>query len=324
MFINRHGIRIVLVAFLFLSLSTRVGLCGAPNFAEEDRKAKAFFKEDRFAEAARVWHQLFLQSSGADELRAAHNLAITFQKLGDDVKVYYFLSYELHRAPATVDTKKLEGALEHFRKRLAPGHGFVQVGSEPDGAQICLKDKDGRNPCFKAPLFWALKPGPHGLRFQEQGFETQSVTIKVKQGANPPRLVRMTPVKGMDIGTKNREQSRRGGRCSWGPWIMVGVGTAALAVGIPFGFVSGKQIIDKDNKLIGVGSNVWEDYGKSYSRNKSLWNTGLGLSAAGGAVVLGGLIWAAVDLSRDEPSSHAGVSPLVIPGGGGLALEVGF
>lgn len=317
----------VLYGLLFLALATPSARAASPEDDSQNEKAKAFFNNEKYYDAARTWEGLFLNSSGEEERRIAHNLAIAYQKLGQDKKVFHYLSYEVLRAPSEEDAASLQSAVDFYRKRLSEGRGYFQIGTLPDRTSVCIQD-GATGSCFKAPLFWFFEPGEHRIQLKGDGLKTQVITINIREGDNPPRLVEMTPVDGAPIPDPPPVRPWRTKARKWRPWILAGVGVASIAAGASLGFWSESRIINEDfrllKKCLDGNPPSRSDISKSDNVYTPFYYTGIALASAGGAMVVGGLIWAALDRTTEISTKSTAVSPLVIPGGGGLSVEVGF
>ena len=106
------------------------------------------------------------------------------------------------------------------------------------------------------------------------------------------------------------------------PWILTGVGGAALAAGIVV-FVVGASDVSEANKdcpnhqcppgLIGAATSKQND-------GYTLENAGAVVGGVGAAAALAGIIWGLVRAGAVVPTVGANVSPVVSNGYGGVAV----
>lgn len=117
-----------------------------------------------------------------------------------------------------------------------------------------------------------------------------------------------------------------------GPWILIGVGGAAVIVGA-IGIVSNKKKVDDADAECGGNRNMCAfDVAKRGNDARTALNASAVITGAGGLLVGGGLVWYLVDGQRVERENRALVerplrakfTPLVGPGVAGLSVSGAF
>ncbi|MDF3066538.1 MAG: hypothetical protein K0R38_2139 [Polyangiaceae bacterium] len=126
------------------------------------------------------------------------------------------------------------------------------------------------------------------------------------------------------------EQAKR----SPGPWILIGVGGAAVIVGT-IGIVGNKKKVDDANDECGGNRNMCPfDVAKRGNDARTALNASAVITGAGALLVGGGIVWYILDSQRveranrtvasSERSLRARVIPVVGPGVAGLSLSGAF
>jgi hypothetical protein len=180
------------------------------------------------------------------------------------------------------------------------GHDVAEVQVDLDGLRW-LERLDGR----AAPI----DPGQHVVRFTS-GAVTVERSYLVAEGEKN-RLIEVDLV----------DPIRPGPRPTNGPWIVGGIGVAALvAGGVMTGVLFHLKSVNDDGCKITTCSPDARSAGET---GRVLGPVTTATFVAGGLGVAGGAVWLWMT-RRTRPPSAVGVSPVFTGGSRGVALTVGF
>ena len=243
------------------------------------------------------------------------------------------------RRRATVEDQinELEGA-------LSLTYGFLSLTSTPSGAKVFVDGRRaGADKNAVTPFRLILTPGAHTVRLEKEGQEVKEVTVELSAGAREERQVAMSAItvkaepaepppvapppapvmKESPQPTISVTATETQGP-SIAPWIVMGSGAAAGAVGIAMSLLAEGES-EALTRLENEGppsqeeseskAAEWRSHEASLATYESV---AIAMYALAGAAVTGGLIWALVDSPDDTPHTEqtvfsVGVTPT--PGG---------
>ncbi|HEY4121779.1 MAG TPA: hypothetical protein VGM56_28125 [Byssovorax sp.] len=164
----------------------------------------------------------------------------------------------------------------------------------------------------------ALDPGPHTLRFEMAGARAVEQTLEAREGDKGRRV-------GVTFGAVDGEFTVARDRPSRSPapWILGGVGVAALVAGGVMGgvVVGAKSTLDAHCHGSTCDSQDGVDAASTIHALGPATTIAL---VAGGAAVAGAAVWLAVRPSAASPSDVMLLTPWVGSSTGGLALQGSF
>lgn len=350
---NRLRASVVIVSVFVAGLYVGVALAREKPLtaAQANEEGKKLLREGKVQEAAAMWREGFLIAYGEDEIKLAKNLGIAHYKLKDYDKAHYFLSYFVEKCgKAPKRTEKAKTTLLGIAEQLAPGRSSVTVRTEPADAFVYVGKKDEGNR-YKAPLFWYFGPGEHTVVLEKEGRATVEKTFRTESG-KPLVLTEKIPletkVAGGDRGDGgapipvdpgvSKEVEADLWTDLW-PWVSIGAGAALLATGGVFEYLA----VDANNDIADLCQDKYETYDGGDTENGWDWTTAnnemnqrfddqvapkntiaISMFLAGGAAIAVGASW--LFLSPDDRMTGAGArfAPMLMPAGGGVAVELGF
>lgn len=214
------------------------------------------------------------------------NIARCHEELGQPKKA--LKAYERYNELPDQPHRK-QRAAEAMTKLRASIYGVLGVSCQPIGA---LVEIDGLLDA-PAPCPWTgqeVEPGVYTVKASFDGFESETqqvkvvagqpagVTFRLKAKANAPTAI-VSPL------AKPEPEAETN---AW-PWVLMGVGVAAIGGGAVFTF---SAISNRDEAEDSPPSPQREDAVSAYERDETLSWIGYG---AGGALLVGGLIWLLTD-----------------------------
>jgi len=334
------------VLFLLTMLPAPTGVLAEEkevSAQELNERGKELARAGKLDEAVVVWKQAFFMATGEAELRIAKNLGIAYYKLGKFEPAFYFLSFFSLRCSDAARVKKADKALQTITKKLTPGRGRFGVNVVPQGAIVYVDERTDDNR-YKAPVVWYFKPGHHRFIVMSEDGDEQVTNFMVKEG--DLQVFEVTLKADSAIGEAGSGDSGQGeslpitlpvgiGEKSssgspW-PWITLGLGTAMVGTGGLFEYLAldarDDIVGETEDKIAGGMSekdaNAWKD-GQFDDRVKPKNTAAIVLFAAGGATVVGGIVWLIVDGKKSNESPAVSLVPLVSPSGGGFSFGMSF
>jgi len=208
-----------------------------------------------------------------------------------------------------------------FGARDKAGRDLFDVSVSMDGEELAKK-LDGK----AVPV----DPGPHTFRFEHAGFQPISERVLVKEGERA-RVVTVTfeatPPKPSDPPPPPPAQNQEGHTIF--PLLVAGAGIATAAVGIIL-FVTTptrpencseetKKCVKGQNQTDAEFQEQQEDAGRADSQP----TLALAVTAAGGALIVGGLVWYMLEPTK-KSASGTRVSPWMTGQSGGLSVGGAF
>lgn len=227
----------------------------------------------------------------------SYNIAITYDAMGDVASALrWYRGYlrELPTAEDRADTSKRISALESALEQR--GIQQVTVLSRPDGATVSV---DG-NPVGVTPWTGELHPGRHRIAltmsgrqsieklFDLQAHRSQDVSIDL------PPATQAASSSAPDAKVDTNEQ----GGAKVRPLTIVTLAAGGVVLGAALGFeVARAGAVDSAKKAPQV------DYRDELDKAQSYQTTARVLAAVGGALVVGGGVLLALDLTRSPEAS---------------------
>jgi len=350
---NRFRTSVVILAVLLAGLYSGVAQAREKplSAAQANEEGKKRLREGKVQEAAAIWREGFFIASGEDEIKLAKNLGIAHYKLKDYKRAHYFLSYFVEKCgEAPKRTKKAKTTLLGIAEQLAPGRSSVTVRTDPADAIIHI-GKRGEGNRFKAPLFWYFEPGEHTVVLEKEGRATVEKTFKTESG-KPLVLTEKIPLEtklaGSDNG--NRETpipvdpgvSKNVEAVPWTaywPWLSIGAGAALLVTGGVYEYLA----VDANNDIADLCQGKYETWEKGDTENGWDWTTAnnemnqrfddevvprnavaISMFIAGGTALALGTGWLLFGPDDRTSVGNASFAPMLMPAGGGVAVDVGF
>ena len=319
--------------------------------AQANEEGKRRLKEGKVQEAVAIWRQGFFVATGEDEIKLAKNLGIAHYKLKDYENAHYFLSFFVEKcADAPERTRKSKTTLVKIAERLAPGRSSVTLRTDPADAVIHVGEKKEGNR-YKAPLFRYFEPGEHTVVLEKEGRATVEKTFRTESG-RPLVLTEKIPletkVAGGDRGDGgtpipvdpgvSKEVETDSWTAYW-PWVSIGAGAALLATGGVYEYLA----VDTNNDIADLCQGKYELYDETNGTEGWSWkdaNTELNrrfddevvpknavaisMFIAGGTAVVLGAGWLLFGPDEPPKMGRARLTPVMMPAGGGVAVDIGF
>ena len=175
--------------------------------------------------------------------------------------------------------------------------------SVPPGAVVVL---DGEV-VGETPFERAVQPGPHRVEAQLDGYVTAARQIEAVAGVRDRVQVTLEPV----------PRPKRRGRMRALGWSALGVGGAALVVGVPLIVIDGQP-----NRVQCSGSDV--DANGNCRFIYATAEAGIGLAAVGGALLATGIGLLVATRTKREPKDASTATIRVAPGLGSRWVQGRF
>lgn len=212
------------------------------------------------------------------------------------------------------------------------GRDLFDVTVSMDG-EVITKKLDGKGV--------AVDPGPHTFKFEVAGMPPVTEKSLVKEGEKT-RAINVTF--GDTGGTtspdgngttttpppKQPEQPQHVREHTVFPWILVGIGSAAIVAGVIL-IVTAPARPSNCNKDLETCSRKPQESDADLKADQDQAGKadtqpviGLGVAAAGAAVVVGGLVWHFVEPTGPDTSGKLRVMPWAGPSSGGVTLGARF
>ncbi len=193
----------------------------------------------------------------------------------------------------------------------ARGADLTAVSVRLDGAVIA-DQLDGK--AISVPV------GRHTLRAEHPGFKPVEVSLLIREGEK----ARSVEVRFEPEGGSAQAEGGGGGVRAVLPWVVVGVGGAALVTGAVVSFVGLKKIPDQCNfSTQSCEPKTPDDVRQSAESGHALVLGGLVTAGAGLLVGVGGLVWHFLDPADAKTSGRVYFTPIWSAGGGGSAAPAG-
>jgi len=183
-----------------------------------------------------------------------------------------------------------------YQRQVNENIGTVEVACWERGIDVSL---DGKR-WFACPGRREMRvlAGEHAVVAEGAGFVTKSWRATIHGGDEASRIVTLDKVEAPVVVAELRR---------WKPWIVTGVGVAAGAVGAGLWFVSYRRSEDADARfreacMLGCPGDGAETRVLYAARDRADREhaIGTGFLVAGGALVIGGIVWAVIDRPQRE------------------------
>ncbi len=306
-----------------------LGIGVVPNEAHADGVDEAFArgqrlaKEGQIADAEAAFEQAW---AGRKSWDIAGNLGLTEAELGKWEEAAEHLDYAVtHIGGLATPTQKK--ALTERYEQAKSNVGTVQVAS-PRVVNVKVGSRVLRS---DVPFF--LAPGAHKLECSEEGYESTTMDVVVEAGRLAKVLIELKKVAAGPDGTKIplpiKPQAEP--RPSWPGWLLGGVGLAAAGVGAGLLGVGQSGLADAETTgasistaggkctASGGGSPQCADLADDLDSAASLSTGGVVMLIAGGALLIGGVIYLVIPNEPDAPT--VSIAPWVAPGSAGLLMQ---
>lgn len=314
----------IAVAVGALSLGVLPSEAQADGVDEAFARGQKLAKEGQIAEAEAAFEQAW---AGRKSWDIAGNLGLTEAELGKWEEAAEHLDYAVTHIGGLATPTQKKALTERFE--LAKSKvGTVQVAS-PRVVNVKVGSRVLRS---DAPFF--LAPGAHKLECSEEGYESTTMDVVVEGGRVAKVLIEL----------KKRNAGPQGPtvpvvpvvpveepRPSWPGWLLGGVGLAAAGVGAGLLGVGQSGLADAEATgasisaaggtctASGGGSPPCADLADDLDAAAGLSSGGVVMLIAGGALLIGGVIYLVVP---DEPQNpKVSIAPWVAPGSAGLLLQ---
>lgn len=219
-------------------------------------------------------------------------IATAYERKGDKAEAIRALGEYLKRAPGAPDHEIIEHRIRNLREQLTR----EQPASGPSAAPPTL-------PPAPAPV---LTPAP---------------TAPIPTVPEPPPAAQPQP----GAANVSGSASEPGGGPGAGPWVLGGLGGAAIATGVIMIAIGAGDVSDatKDcpNHMCATDAEKAVASQKQ-SNGYALENAGIAVGIVGAAGVLGGVLWGVVGAPHAKESAR--VTPVVSPGYWGIAIDDHF
>ncbi|GEM_PF-2910317 len=295
---------------------------------EQVRLGAQLASEEKFSDAIDVWDGVMGELSGDLLERVLGYMALAHKQAGNYPEaLHYMLRYGATvrgKADGRLDgwVKELVGELEaaYSRVELVADVGSVEYIFPWSGGgkrETRVEAKDGR-------LVWWFKPGAVACRASAAGHGEVEVIVEVgKRPATEPPLRLAVVFRGLGGGLRGGQES---GRVL--EWVFIGSGLGMVALGGLLHGLAYSENEDLKRKYSDVnrfpcGLEAKKLYDKEY--DDSVWLSSImaySLYGVGALAVLTGLVlW---DSGEGPGEGALSFEPLLVPGGAGASMELGW
>lgn len=297
--------------------------------ARRDRARSLFasavqaIRDQRWLEAEEQLRQSYALVPRASTL---YNLALVLFESGRPKESFELASQLLASNPPISEEHRRNAnrLIEHLERRLSRLH--LQV-TPPDAV---LSIDDAALEGSGADRRLVLEPGPHQLRISRSGYESQSLKVDLHAGREHTVQVELATTDPVRDQAAPAPVSLDGGRAApaarvpeppVAPWVMVGAGGAVLGAALATGILAKAA----DNDFVEhcpTGEECDPGLRPLQQRVDRLATATDVLLAAGGATVVGGLVWWYLTKTRGRSGfrAAASVSPTAVQ----VGLESAF
>jgi hypothetical protein len=316
-----HAIRALLALLLMFHPAHAGGDSSAPWAKdvsdEQQRRANAMFAEANalFAQQA---HPAALEKYRAavalwDHPQIRFNMAVTLIRLERWIEAADALDASLRFGTGPFTPELHRRALD-YQAQVRAHVGTLDASCTQRGVEVSL---DGK-PWFSCPGTRSARVplGEHAIVAEGAGFMTTSRRVAVAGGATRAVPLELHPIATAVV----IEEPRR----RWAPWIVTGLGVAAGATGAGVWFVGYKRMDGVNARFaqecaLGCDESALQALRAERARARREGTIGTAMMIGGGAMVLGGIVWAVIDRPR---RSRPAVE--IAPARGGLTASAGW
>jgi hypothetical protein len=310
-----------LISFFVTALGV---LALSPAALAQTAAAEALFEQGRTALAAGDLDTACARFRASDQMDpgagARANLGTCEERRGRLASAWEAYRSALKKIPATDPrAAKLQEKIDALTPRLP--HLEIVLG--PDAPADTAASESGVviGSAATAGLALPFDPGPHHLIVSASGHAPHTVEVVLVEGESKRIVLTAEPAPGEgtpSTGTATSGPARSG---SAGPWVVGGIGLAALVGGAVTGGLTLHQKSLNDAGCSSL-SHTCSAAGKdAASAGQTLGATTTALLVAGVAGVGAGALWLGLR-SPSHPTTGLGLSPLV--GGAALRLEASW
>jgi hypothetical protein len=274
----------------------------------------------------RAARDLFRRAYAIDgsAIGALRNLCQVERALGLSASAAGHLRDLIRKAPADANPTRrawASWASDELPKVLpSVSHLTIVVTPASDAVTVRLDDARVPAPAWGAPM--EADPGSHTLAAEGSGFAPFEESVTLEPGASRTVRVTLTPAPAAPSAitaptapavTPGADSHSDSGARSPLPWVVMGVGGAAIGVGAVYGVLA----INQHSTACPGGGNVCND--AAYRKGLGDADASTVLFISGGAVVAAGLLWEIL-LPPSRPSGQGiRVHPVLTGAGGGVA-----
>lgn len=294
-------------------------LFGLGNDAMEDGSTEEAIKA--FRQALKHW----------DHPAIHYNLAMALGDAANPLERHRHLEGAMRYGPGFLADPAMYEKAKGLKAKLEAELVRLEVSCEEPGAQVSVDERKDLFACPKAFSEWML-PGDHVVRLAKAGFShPNEKRLTLKKGEKAELRLRLYPD---DQWIQYRALWPR-----WAAWVAGGVGGAAVVVGAGLNIAAGGEYRAYDSGIALCAGTPGDlgfepcspspDLEVHLAQGDRLQGMAAGLYVVGALAVAAGAALYFLEVQRPvlvnpETGVQIGVAPLVVPGGGGAVLTLGF
>jgi tetratricopeptide (TPR) repeat protein len=268
-------------------------------------------------------------------------IADCYEKLGNAVEAIAWLKKYTEEKPDAANVKEINDRIE----KLGATPGKVAASSDPAGAKIILDDQDTGK---ITPDEIEVKPGQHTLKYDLEGYVSDSKTFEMLPGSSQELTVTLAKAEvpemiseeypeeeGKSAATEEagpKEEEPPPPKVNKGVWAAAGIAGAGIISATVFGILALNQEADFED-VKDQGPNQGEDPAAWNSRLDDIKSKGkayaivcdVSWGVAAAATVTGIIVYYVTNKPKKEKKvGNVILSPLVTPSGAGAAASFNF
>jgi hypothetical protein len=298
----------------------------APNERADElhREAKALLEDENWEEALPKLREAYSIKPSYDIVT---NLGWTLSAMEQHVEAAHRMCEALDKLPTDVDRKRFDNVYHDARSRI----GIARILSAEAEVAILVDDRPASVCTHDQARIVFVEPGQHAFVAERDGRRSEPVAPTFTAGKE--QLVRLGPLQEGAVAPPNGDDGGGG--------ALVGVGWAAVGVGVAAGVVGG-VLLGLSAKLDGEAGDLRNEImARSGSEpcpggdascgelrdtvgsKSSYHNAGLPLAVAGGVLAVAGVVTLLVASNSDEETAP-GAALLIFPVAGDGVAGVGI
>lgn len=279
------------------------------------RLGNSLFEESKYSLALARYREAL---DAWDHPAIRFNAAVALIHLDQPLIAYEHLEAALRWGAAPFEAKTHEQA-QIYRKLLAGQIAELEVTCGEPGAEVLL---DGER-LFIGPgkVRRRMPPGPHQLAARKPGFATEATALNLEAGQLHREPLTLRPATATPVKLVRRW-------ATWVPWSVLAAGAAVGLIGVPVRINAQTQLnsFDADLARLCPSGCTESQIPRTVFAGQSSGNTenavAIGLFAAGGALIVTGVVLVAMNAPRPEQDptpSQVAIAPVLGPGVFGLS-----